>query len=455
MLSRTQLIDPDKAWAPYVPNDSWSPWTLSLVGHLYRRAAFGATYAELTSTLEIGPQAAIDRLIRPEGDLDAFEQEYDRYEEAASGKLQNMQAWWLRRMFNSPDPLREKLTLFWHEHFATGPHRNESSKPMHDNVALLRRHALGSLDAMLPELLRDPAFLLSRDADQNRKAAPNDRYAAEILRRVLGEDANYTEVDVHEAARALTGTFVYSEQTRFIPREFDEGEKTFLGATGSFGTDDLINVLLRQPEASRNVVRGLYRLLISECVIPSDELIQPLAEQFAVDYDIRALVERMLRSNQFFSPSAYRCRVKSPVEYVVGFVRSMGQSVSTLNLSDELRRLGQELYNPPTLEGWPRGEQWLNSATVIGRANLAFDLLNGTKQITTNIDPHALVEENGMTGSDETARFFSDLFVQSDVDEQMISELKTTVFSGRNEPNEEQIAAFVQGVVSAPEYHLS
>jgi uncharacterized protein (DUF1800 family) len=454
MSSITPQVDPDWAWRPFVPSND-SPWSLALVGHLYRRAAFGAIYGELTSALEIGPQATIDRLINPEGDLNAFTQEYDRYEEAASGKLQNMRAWWLRRMFNTPDPLREKLTLFWHEHFATGPHRNESSKPMHDNVALLRRHALGSLDAMLPELLRDPAFLLSRDADQNRKAAPNDRYSTEILHRVLGEEADYTESDVHEAARALTGTFVYSEQTRFIPREFDEGEKTLLGTTGELGTDELINVLLQRPESSLNIVRGLYRLFISECDAPANELIQPLADQFAIDYDIRALVERMLRSNLFFSPVAYRRRVKSPVDYIVGFIRSMEQSVSTLDLSDELRRLGQELYNPPTLEGWPRGEQWLNAATLIGRANLVHDLLNGTKQISTNIDPHALADEHGKTGFDATSSFFSKLFLQSDVDEETISMLKANVFSSREAPNPEQIVAFVQGVVSLPEYQLS
>lgn len=456
---RPETIDPARAWEPYAPSEQ-SPWTLAQVGHLYRRAAFGGTHVEHEAALRDGPQQAIDRLFTPEGDVEEFEREYAVYEKAASGNLQSMQAWWLRRMLESPDPLREKLTLFWHEHFASGPHRDDVSVLMFDNVVLLRRHALGSLHDMLDQLLLDPAFLLSRDAAENRKAAPNDRFAAELLRRTLGENAVYAESDIHETARALTGTFVYADQTRFIPREYDGGEKTILGTAGPHDADRAARILLEHSDTSLNIVRKLYRSFVAEDERPSDELIQPLATQFAIDFDIRGLAERMLRSNLFFSPTAYRRRVKSPVEFAVGLIRAMEERVSTLELAKELPYLGQEIYNPPTLDGWPHGAQWLNAATVIGRDNLAFNILSGVKRFSSKIDPEALASRHGGTDRDAAATFFADLLIQSDVEQQTIAELKTATLGAhtpddRTDIEPDGLVAFVHGLASLPEYQLA
>jgi len=417
MLAKDQAdkpLDPDWAWSPYRP-DAQRPWNLPRAGHLYRRAAFGADWSQLQQAVVDGPQRTVERLLTPEGDVDAFNGKFDRYAAASAGSesADGLRPWWLMRMMQSPHPLLEKMTFFWHNHFALSGAKVKNGEMMLGYVQQLRSEALGRFDTMLAGLSHDPAMLLARDAAANRKALPCEHVPREFMVRTCLGTGQFSESDVREAARAFTGWFVLKGQVRFIPREHDPGVKRILGQEGNFDDLDVVRLLLEQPATPRLLVRKLYGLLISETDQPSDALVEPLAQSFATDYDIAALVGRMLRSNLFFSPAAYRRRIKSPLEFALGIVKGFEATVSASQLGLDLAGLGQNLYEPPTDDGWPGGRQWINPATSLGRTNLAFSMLNTEKPYEGKIDPMAIVEKHGR----QAGQFLVDLFLQGDLDD--------------------------------------
>ncbi|MBN1509699.1 MAG: DUF1800 domain-containing protein, partial [Sedimentisphaerales bacterium] len=380
--------DPRWAWSRYEPNAD-RPWTLALAGHLYRRAAFGANWSQLQRALSDGPQQTIDRLLVPQVDAEAFNRTYDE-QEGATGSIDGLRAWWLRRMIETPHPLLEKMTLFWHGHFAIDATAVTGSPLVQAHIRLLRDHALGSFDSLLREISQDPAVLLGLGADVNRKASPNEGFVRPLLETFTLGPGQFTDEDVREAARAFTGRFVLRNRLRSLPAEHDESVKHVLGREGDFTGDDIVRIVLEHPATSRTLVRKLYRRLISETEEPDDALIAPLAESFAGDYSISKLVETMLRSNLFFSQGSYRQRIKSPVEFAVGLVRAMEGMVSTTQLAQDLAGLGQDLCHPPTVRGWKGGRYWINAATLAGRANLAAALLRGEEPYGDRLDPQAI-----------------------------------------------------------------
>ncbi len=408
-----EAIDPEWAWAPYRPNPQ-QPWNLARAGHLYRRAAFGADWGQLQRAVEEGPRRAIDWLLKPEGDVAAFNEKFDRYE-SASASAEGLRPWWLMRMMQSPQPLLEKMTLFWHGHFAVSGAKVKNAKLMRGYVRQLRGEALGRFDKMLAALVCDAAVLLDRDAAANRKSRPCEHLPRELMARTCLGAGKFSESDVREAARAFTGWFALKGKARFIAREHDTGEKQILGERGDFDDSDVVRLLLEQPATPRFLVRKLYGLLISETAEPSEELVEPLARSFAEKYDIAALVGRMLRSNLFFSPSAYRRRIKSPLEFALGIVKGLEGTVSAVRLGQDLAGLGQNLYEPPTAAGWPGGRHWINPATSLGRANLAYALLAAEKPYKGKLDPMAVAKKHGH-GTGESAWFLLDLFLQGDID---------------------------------------
>jgi len=446
--------DPDWAWAPYQP-DAQRPWDLARAGHLYRRAAFGADWGQLQQALAEGPQRAVERLLRPEADVAAFNRTYDGYEASAAGpgSADGLRAWWLRRMIQTPHPLLEKMTLFWHNHFATSNVAVKNARLMHGHVQLLREHALGRFEPLLEAVSRDPAMLVWVGANANRKALPNDNYARQLLGRFSLGLGNYSEQDVQEAARAFTGWFVLRSQLRYFPREHDPGMKRILGQEGNFQGDDVVRIVLQQPATPRLLVRKLYRWLISETGQPSDALIAPLAESFAKDYDAAKLVETMLRSNLFFSPEAYRQRVKCPVEFALGIVKGLEGLIPTAPLASDLADLGQNLYHPPTVKGWEGGRYWINAATLVGRSNLALALVSGSEPYGDNLDPLAVAAKHGHSTPESAGRFLLDLFLQGDVDDNVAEVLlKTTAADGN--PSQ-RLRRLAHSIVTLSEFQLA
>jgi len=408
-----RAADPQWAFAPYVP-DSRRPWNLRWAGHLLRRAAFGATWDELQRLVAIGPQRAIDGLLHPDGDVAAFQRAYDE-NEAETDDLQTARAWWLRRMLLTPHPLLEKLTLFWHGHFATSIDKVGRASMMVQQLQLLRSHALGRFDAMVHAVARDPAMLVWLDAAANHKALPSQALPRTFLETYTLGPGVCSPQDVREASRAFSGLFLIQGRPRQIERERDLGTKEVLGRRGNWTGDDVLGFALKHPATSRCVVRKLYHWLISESELPDDEYLAVLSESFAKDYDIARLVETMLRSNLFFSPFAYRQRIKSPVEFAVGIVRAMEQIVPTVPLGHDLAGLGQGLYEPPSVKGWAGGQAWINAATLLARNNLAWAILSGSERYGNTVDPASVAGKHGHSTAGTASRFFADLLLQGDM----------------------------------------
>jgi uncharacterized protein (DUF1800 family) len=324
---------------------------------------------------------------------------------------------------------------------------------MREHVRLLRRHALGSFAALVQAITRDVAMLQWLGADANRKAAPNDSFARALLETFTLGPGHFTEDDVREAARACTGWFVLRGQLRYLPQEHDETTKHILGREGNFTAEDVVRLVLAQPATAETVTRRLYRWLISETQEPGKELIAPLAESFARDYDVTRLVETMLRSNLFFSPQAYRQKIKCPVEFAVGIAKAMESMVSTTQLAQDVAGLGQDLCRPPTVKGWAGGRHWINTATVVGRQNLASSLLQAGQPYDGKLNPWAVARKHGHTTAESAAGFLLDLFLQGDLAPDVREALPMPTADG-DDP-EATLRRFACVVTTLPEYQLA
>jgi uncharacterized protein (DUF1800 family) len=411
-------IDPRTAWEPYRPGPD-DPWNVERVGHLYRRAAFGATAGELEACLRDGPAKTLERLLSGGPGQEAFDASTAPLGEstAKGNNGQQLSAWWVYRMLGSPHPLREKLTLFWHNHFATSNAKVQSARFMLGQYELMYRHALGNFGVLLREMSKDPAMMVWLDTRASKKGNPNENYARELMELFsLGID-HYTEKDIREAARAFTGWDVKASKAVFSEKEHDPGAKTVLGKTGAFTGDDIVGICLEQPAAAPFIVTKLYRFLVSETVPPTPELIEPLAAQFrASGWDVGALVRTVLSSRLFFSPAVYRTRVKSPIEFALGIVRGLEGRVGAAPLAVALEELGQHLFYPPSVKGWDGGRAWLNGQTFLVRQNLALALTSTEDgRFGGRADPAALARRLGKPTDEQLLGQFLRLFLQGGV----------------------------------------
>jgi hypothetical protein len=375
-------VDPADAWKPYTPSDG-VPWNRKWVTHLYRRAAFGASPAEVEQALKDGPAKTLDCLMT--GSPDAAEL-LEFYTDTGGyfTDITQLRVWWLSVMLESGHPLREKLTLFWHNHFATSQAKVRSTRQMFEQNVVLRRHALGKFRPFLLEMSKDPAMLVWLDSNQNVKGAPNENYAREVMELFSLGVGNYTEKDIQEAARAFTGWHVEAipnhddYRFEFKPDKHDDGPKTVFGKTGNWNGEDVVKFCCDHDACAKFLVGKLYAFLVNETPPPKG-LLTPLEARFRKsDYDIADLVRTMLASRLFFSDHAYRKRVKWPVEYALGTVRAVVPDRAPLaDLLDPLAKMGQVLFAPPNVKGWRTGTDWLNSATLLARNNYAESVAMG------------------------------------------------------------------------------
>lgn len=448
MKSSEMPCDPSWSWAVYRPNEQL-PWDLIRAGHLYRRAGFGASWDQLQAALATSPEKTIERLIVPGNNMGSFNRTHDDYEKSASDSEDSLRGWWLRRMLETPHTLLEKLTLFWHNHFAVSSVRVDNLKLMAEHVRTLRKHALGDYRELLLAVMQDPATFLTLEASQNRKNALTTSVARQLLEQyTLGPELT-SETDVREAARAFTGWFVRDNQLRFVEREHDNGAKVFLGRSGNWAKRDILDIVLEHPAVPRLIVHKLYRWFISESDTVPDSLVTPLAESFGRDFDIAKLVQTMLRSNLFFSEQAYRRRIKSPVEYVLGIVLAMRGKLPTITLGQDINHLGQELYNPPTRTGWAGGKRWLSPPMLIGRANLAADMLSTVGRYGGKLDPLLAVTKSG----DHKERLL-DILLQGDLDQSALNSLHHHS-GGATLPESQHLRRMAHGVFCLPEFQLA
>jgi uncharacterized protein (DUF1800 family) len=375
-------------------------WDHSTAAHLLNRAGFGGTPWEVEELVRLGPAKAVARLLefdRVPDPLPAPEwarpdptraermqalrnaaplargELLREAQRAQQARLLELRAWWLRRMASGIRPLQEKLTLFWHGHFATGFSKVRSAYLMWRQNDLFRRHATGNWRTLLQEVTKDPAMLIWLDQARSNRRHPNENYARELMELFTLGEGYYTEKDVTEAARALTGIGYDNQRQEFVyrPGQHDDGEKTFLGKTGPLIAKDVIDQILAQPQAARFLVTNLWTFFANED--PGEEVINDLARQLREsNYELKPVLSTLLQSEAFYTDAVMRQKVKSPVEFLVMAVRQLERELPPPFVTTTvLRLLGQDLFAPPNVKGWDGGIAWITTNTLVQRHNLA------------------------------------------------------------------------------------
>jgi uncharacterized protein (DUF1800 family) len=377
-------MPPSSHWDAYAP-DAKAPWDLRRVVHLHRRAAFAAPWDELQRDLKDGPEKSITRLLKGESSAHTpadFAGITTVLADAAetAADIGRLKAAWFYRMVFGPDPVGERLVLAWHDHFATGNAKVRNVRAMRRQNDLFRAHARAKFAELLDAVVRDPAVLEYLDAPANRRGHPNENLARELMELFTLGIGHYTEADVKEAARCLTGWGVEEDKFAESAARHDGGEKTVLGKTGKWTGTDLVNQLLKHPATADRLASKLVKTFFGEGACPA-EAVKELADGVRErDLDISWAVGTVLRSRLFFADANVRTRVTAPAEFVAGAVRSLGlfdPAPSTLAMADWSARMGQDLFDPPNVGGWPGGRAWVTSRSLIARANYAAALVEG------------------------------------------------------------------------------
>jgi uncharacterized protein (DUF1800 family) len=348
--------------------------------HLLRRAGFGGTPDEIRRFAAVPASEAAAMLVAvPSANSIAPPSEADV--DGPLGKRETreslvaLQLWWLNRMLTTPAPLQEKMTLYFHGHF-TSRATPRFPRITYNQNALFRRNATGNLRDLTAQVSIDAAMLIYLDGANNVASHPNENYARELMELfTLGVD-NYSENDVRESARAWTGWRVArtTDTVRFDPRLHDGGRKTFLGRTGYFGGDEIVSIIFDQPECARFFAASLLNLFVYND--PEPELVDAVARAIRVhDFELAPVLRAILASNVFYSPRAYRALVKSPAEFVIGTYKALGLPSVDAMAIESLAQMGQRLFFPPSVAGWPGGQNWLTSGTMIARQNFLTRLL--------------------------------------------------------------------------------
>jgi hypothetical protein len=383
MRDDTKRPDPATAWAPYEPTEE-APWNLRRVVHLHRRAGFAATRGEIQRDHKDGPKASIDRLLTGKARADGVPKDFDDVAALLAGNAgdpERLKAWWVYRMLFGPDPLTERLALMWHNHFATSIAKVNDAGAMRRQNDIFREHARAPFGKLLAAVTHDPALLLWLDAPANRAGHPNENLARELMELFTLGIGHYTEADVKEAARALTGWTVAGDKFYAEAGRHDDGDKAILGRKGKWTGDDLVKLLAEQPATAGRLASRLCEQFMGEGAV-SAAGVKALADGLREhDLDIGWGVETVLRSRAFFAAANLGRRVVAPAEFVVAAARALEMfdpAPSTLVLADWSARLGQDLFQPPNVGGWPGGRQWVSAQSMVGRANFAADLVRGT-----------------------------------------------------------------------------
>jgi uncharacterized protein (DUF1800 family) len=357
--------------------------------HLLNRVGFAASQQEINAVTGMTRAAAAEKLVQGARQVAVTPspkwinepivpaskyRDMSREEREAELKLNNERAfdlreWWFREMLTTPSPLTEKMTLFWHNHFATSQQKVRYAGFIYQQNALLRQFAMGNFGTMLHQVARDPAMLIYLDNANSRKEQPNENFAREVMELFTLGEGNYTEKDIKEMARAFTGWSVDREKGEFMfRRQFhDVGEKTIFGQKGNFEGDQALDLLLKRPETAKFITRKLWREFISPT--PDEGEVTRMASIFRDSgYNIAKLMREMLMSDAFYAEKNRATLIKSPVEFVVGTMKQFEIDSPNLRpfvLASSL--LGQNIFTPPNVKGWPGGEYWINSATLLGR----------------------------------------------------------------------------------------
>ena len=380
---------------------------IELIAHLMRRAGFGANREQIEAYSDAGYQDTVDFLLNPSKEERMDDHLIRRFHPELSGMMgpnapgQN----WLYRMATTSAPLQEKITLFWHSIFATGYAKVIHGKALSDQTRMFRKFGMGNFEDLLIQLSKDPAMIIWLDNQDNHKSAINENFGRELLELFTMGVGNYTELDIKECARAFTGWTIanreYMEMRsqrdsdwpygriawhfEYHPEDHDDGVKDFLGQQGPFSGEDIIRIICQQEATARFISRHLYSFFVAdEPPVPewrhtppaNPEAIDHLSQvYFDSNYDISAMLRALFNSNYFQSQDSRYSKVKSPVELVAGVLRLTREfdrpRRAIIDRYFQASYMGQFLNNPPSVEGWHQGTDWLDTGTLVERVNFA------------------------------------------------------------------------------------
>lgn len=483
--------------------------------HLLNRAGFGGTPAQARALVEMGLDKAVDYIVnyekcdfeevradafdgtimrpptaeerraieaaRRSGDEAAVEQlqrERQRRQEADRRQHRSMQEWWLKRMIRTSRPLEEKMTLFWHGHFATGYRTIENSYDMFQQNQFFRANATGNFANLVYGIIRDPAMLRYLNNNQNRRNAPNENLARELMELfTLGEGNDYTEQDIKEGARALTGyTYRYNEQLGrneffFDQNEHDTGPKRILGKVGTFDGVDFCRLILSREVCSRFICGKLYKFFVNDMPGPPGRDVEQFIGRLArlmrdSKYELKPVLTTLFKSEHFYDPRNTAALIKSPVQLIVQAIRSLytpARDVAALNSAADL--MGQDLFMPPSVKGWDGGRAWINTSTLFIRQNLLVYLLTGRRPnlyewqaSTDSYDATHLVSHlrsaEGDIKLEDAAIYLLRFALGAEPESQRVRTLTDFVSSNGNRVTNDMIIAMLSLITAMPEYQL-
>lgn len=395
--------------------------------HLLNRAGFGGTQRQISILANMGLDKAVDYIVeyarvkdpspvlakdfdddimRPptqserstirearqagnEAMIETLRQERQRRQRADRKQISEMEEWWMKRLIETPRPLEEKLTLFWHGHFATGYRTIENSFHMYQQNAFFRTHALGNFkEDLVRGIVRDPAMIQYLNNHQNRKQAPNENLARELMELfTLGEGAGYTEDDIKEGARTLTGYTFDDDSFTFRAQQHDEGVKTIFGRRGQFDGDDFVDLIFTRPSISTFVIWKLYRFFINDLphgsTTEATAYVSQLSSVFKRSkWNIKTVIKAMLLSEHFYDDKNVGSIIKSPIQLIIQAMRTINppdrkKLLRTLSVASNL--MGQKLFAPPSVKGWDGGRAWISTSTMFMRQNTLLFLITGKR----------------------------------------------------------------------------
>ena len=399
---------------------------IELMAHLMRRAGFGATREELEIRATKGYEATVEELLAFSGGRSMGDDLIKRFHHELSGLMGGKSAGehWLYHLITNNAPLEEKVALLWHNIFATGYPKVVHAKVLTDQIRMFRRYGMGNFERLLVELSKDPAMIIWLDNQDNHKDAINENYGRELLELFSLGVGNYTEQDIKEGARAFTGWTIGNREYMelrsmrdsdwpygriawhfaYVPDDHDDGEKEFLGQRGRFNGEDILEIICRNPATARFICRHMYHFFVAdEPPVPHWPYVPPKDPQaidlltdayFESGYDIRSMLRVLFNSDFFKSEECWYEKVKSPAEFVAGILRLTGEfdrpRLQITERWNQLTYMGQELNNPPSVEGWHQGTEWIDTGSLVERINFASEQFGdeskpGVKAIIDNI----------------------------------------------------------------------
>ena len=384
-------------------------WTRAQAAHLLNRAGFGATPPEIDTAHQAGLEATLDRLLHPPNEPPTNEESFDwqkpenlrnrrrSLRELRQGPNPNREkiraflrerrddmldlgTWWLRRMADNRSPLVEKMTLFWHGHFATSAQKVKNAHWMWRQNETFRHHALGNFATLLGAISRDPAMMIYLDLAQSDKDHPNENWAREVMELFTLGIGHYSEEDIRESARAFTGyrLNLANQEFRYIRAQHDDGRKTFLGQTGHFSGADILQLIVQQPACPALIGRKLCRFFVEDQ--PASPLVEAVADSLRrSDLELRPVLRELFGSAEFYTDRVVRSQIKSPVQFLIQSCRLLESDLPPQQVTlGALRQMGQIPFMPPNVKGWDGGKSWISTSTLLFRYNFANYLLSGT-----------------------------------------------------------------------------